>query len=690
MSTLLDADHVCYLAIIAFGGFYVISALVGFMADRRADKRRETAIIGSITHPTPQYDYHRTLEYNIMDYKSYAGMEGSFSRHILQRHIWTAVFTRKPWNAFSRLRRLNVFFIVIWCPVSVVGWFYDNEAHTASSSTTTDDFVKSLWVGVVAAAVCGITAAVVEAFFQHTAGHSERSQRAFIREIQTAQPERAVLFMSQWRINPWRLPFPVGVLLHLFSMILFVGAGVIYVLRTSSYTSDSQTWNYCTAWACAVAVNLLVLEPARLTFLYCTYAAEAPPPRNLLFDKAMKEYQAYVAKVSNPEVEQQQQQYSPNEPSASPEPTSSPYNYSPNNMINNRTITATMPSLNMLEMQENQRQRVQRQLGDLPSLMGTMPSIVADPTVESQCIGPLGGFPPLPLSDRRGPDDDIPMISALRSIQTMRQPHQSSMMRYVVPPSQQESQRYGRVLSPSEASGHRAHDLINSIQLQSREATDGSVEFVMDGNRNILPDRIRIQLVPCPYDSTLLEAKTLPRCFAPKDSVEDYTTVKDYVDNNVPPVPVPEEGGEYGEEVAGDYDADDNEYNYGDAEAVDESPGRTLPTGSPGEGNDLGETYRGHDPLGADHLGDVRSQIIAIYERHAPEKLADVDSILQRFAGEEGLLVRSLREKYGVQDGESNVGQNGYNAVSPSTQSTLPPLPTPNAGALQENNGGVR
>eukprot|EP01045_Picozoa_sp_COSAG04_P046698 COSAG04_NODE_17064_length_480_cov_0.947507_2_plen_132_part_01 len=49
---------------------------------------------------------------------------------------------------------------------------------------------------------------------------------------------------------------------------------------------------------------------------------------------------------------------------------------------------------------------------------------------------------------------------------------------------------------------------------------------------------------------------------------------------------------------------------------------------------------------GAPDVAEVRRQIIAIYQAHQPRKLPDVDALMAEWAGDEHVLLASIRKKW--------------------------------------------
>ena len=69
-----------------------------------------------------------------------------------------------------------------------------------------------------------------------------------------------------------------------------------------------------------------------------------------------------------------------------------------------------------------------------------------------------------------------------------------------------------------------------------------------------------------------------------------------------------------------------------------------------------------------------RAQLVGLYQRYNPEKLARIDELLAKYAGSEDELLKSIRDKYKLND---NSNSNSGTRLLPGTLShTLAPTPS--------------
>lgn len=93
----------------------------------------------------------------------------------------------------------------------------------------------------------------------------------------------------------------------------------------------------------------------------------------------------------------------------------------------------------------------------------------------------------------------------------------------------------------------------------------------------------------------------------------------------------------------------------------------------------IGAAATSHHPDAAD-----RVRLVKFYAKHAPAKVADVDSILAKYAGNRGELWSSLNSKYGLQQQDPNNNNNsnsstdcsGDNAATTTTKKSSPQQPS--------------
>ena len=72
----------------------------------------------------------------------------------------------------------------------------------------------------------------------------------------------------------------------------------------------------------------------------------------------------------------------------------------------------------------------------------------------------------------------------------------------------------------------------------------------------------------------------------------------------------------------------------------------------------------------------LRDQIVAMYEKEAPDKIAQIDTVLEHFAGREAVLIAKLEHKYGIKFDVAANSTSLVSAVAPEAAAAAPPAVT--------------
>eukprot|EP00759_Apiculatamorpha_spiralis_P021300 PhF_6_TR26210/c0_g1_i5/m.37350 len=644
--TFLPASYpseVYYFYVFAIAGpfsLYILFLILALSVDIGQDQRFLPALPQMFFEAT-QYDYKRTSWFTLYNYKNFQAVPG-LGTYTLKRHLWISVFQRKPLNTFGSGRRLVILFCVVYGPPAIIGWFYDNIRLTttqATDATSASDYsvmIKMFWVGCIAAGAVTVVSWGFEEVLRYSRGKREEKVLATYNLIRAnMDPSKAVLFESEWMFSNMeaRFPYHATVCSYVSMFALQLGSGAALWYTTDQYNTLNQVYKYCGTWAMSLLLHMFVFEPFRLFLVYLITATKPLVRRNPDFDYKMDEFKFGGGRggggrgAGDYYYNDNGDRYSADKGSGF-RPVVSYADDNDDTYYDGKGATFYdyhVPSGILSEMQSE-------------SVFGH---------AYSDVLPPLRMPPPLP----RRVDMDDAFLNEIEIVNTARMISQRKMCGMPLWPMVDEERE--------SVSNQQSLDLINSLRLQEVPAGGGALRYVINGHPGITPGELNIEIGAPPVEILHEYAhQKLPGCFRPVADVDEPLREKDLYERVLfrglpeseervppppsyprPPPPPPPPPAAATEEY------------YDDAFGAVEQSGFFERKKSRKKMRDSGDPMGTLTSNGSEVSNNAaimyRGRVQAMFTKYAPEKLPELNVIMEKFQGNEEELMQALVDKYG-------------------------------------------